>query len=399
MSRKTTVYKIERHKWPDEIAKEKRQTRIAATIVCVAIVCFLLGSISTYQLLPRVTNTSTLTTNKNVDKFSKIYTIMTKNWYFSDQVEDIENAITDSALLGVIQSDVDKHTYYMKAEKATDFKEDLTGSISGIGIKYSQIGESFIVQNVFPDSGAAIAGIEKGDELLAADGVSFAGKTTDDVVNMVRGEIGTTVDITILRDGKEFTLTCRRMSVDTSTNMEIIDDVAVIEISSFAESTGIMMAKKLGQIHDQGITKVIFDLRNDGGGYLSALRDLGNLLVPNGTVLIQQKYQNGTIQPTVAENSSYYSFDKIVVLINEQTASAAEVFAALMKEKCDATVIGKKSYGKGTVQTSYTFDDGSMFKYTIAEWLTSEGNSINNVGISPDIEVDNIAVYNYISDF
>lgn len=398
VGRKTTVYRVERHKWPDEIAAEKRRSKITAWILGTAVVCFLLGSIGTYVLLPKNTATAGAY-DSTFDKFKTVYNIMLNNWYFGKDIENLDEQLMSGAISGMMIEDVDPHTTYMEPEKATDFVTDLTGSISGIGVQYYAISDSFIIERVFQDTPAEIAGLKQGDEFLYVDGQSVQGLTSDELRDLVRGETGSTVEIVVKRGEEEVTVTCKRASVDTTTFLTIKDDVAILEINSFAESTGMMATKKLGQIHDMGIKKIIFDLRNDTGGYLSTLKTIGNLIAPDGTILIQQKSRDGSLSITKSSNPSPYEFDEIVVLVNEYTASAAEVFAALLKEGLGATVIGKKTYGKGTVQTPYSFSDGSLIKYTVAEWLTTNGNSINGVGIAPDIEVDNIHVYNYTLEF
>ena len=399
MGRKTTVYKVERHKWPDEIAAEKRRSKIAALILSVGIVCFLLGSIGAYMIMPRFEGTSTLFSDPTFDKLKTVYSILENNWYFGKDIEDLDTKLIDGAIEGMLMKDVDLHTSYMLPESATDFVSDLTGSISGIGVQYYNISDSFIIERVFQDTPAEIAGLKQGDEFKQVDGKSVEGLTSDELRDLVRGETGSMVEIVVQRGEELVTVNCRRSNVDTTTFLTIVDDVALLEINSFAESTGAMVTKKLGQINQEGIKKIIFDLRNDTGGYLSTLKEVGNLIAPSGTILIQQKARDGSLTVTKSTNVNPYKFDKIVVLVNENTASAAEVFAALLKEGLNATVIGKTTYGKGTVQTPYSFKDGSLIKYTVAEWLTTNGTSINGIGISPDIEVDNINVYNYTIDF
>lgn len=399
MGRKTTVYRVERHKWPDEIAAEKRRNRIAALIVGVGVICFILGSVGTYMIMPRMEGTSTTLSDPAFDKLKTVYSIMENNWYFGKDIPDLETQLIDGAIEGMMMEDVDLHTSYMLPQSATDFVADLTGSISGIGVQYYNISESFIIERVFQDTPADIAGLKQGDEFIQVDGKNVEGLTSDELRDLVRGETGSMVEIVVQRGEELVTVNCKRATVDTTTFLTIEDDVALLEINSFAESTGAMVTKKLGQIHDKNIKKLIIDLRNDTGGYLSTLKEIGNLIAPNGTILIQQKSRDGSLNITKSTNPNPYKFDKIVVLVNENTASAAEVFAALLKEGLNATVIGKKTYGKGTVQTPYSFKDGSLIKYTVAEWLTTNGTSINGVGISPDIEVDNIHVYNYTIDF
>ncbi len=395
MARKTTVYKLERHKWPDEIAAEKRRTKLAVIILVVAISCFSLGVVGTYSLLPRVEATTATTTNVAKSKFETIYNILTSKWYFANSFENLNDELYEDAINGMMQYDVDKHTQYMDSEVASSFSTQLAGSFSGIGVSFTDLENVFIIRRVYQGSPADQAGILQGDEIVAVDGVSVEGKTSEDLKVMVRGDANTNVVIRVKRKDEFLDLTCIRNNIDTTTYLTYYDDVAVLEVNSFSEDTAKYVEERLKDIKEANITNIVFDLRNDGGGYLSTYLAMANLVAPYNTVAIQEKSADGSILKRVTSNENPYTFDNIIVLVNENTASAAEVFTALLKEGLGAKVVGKNTYGKGTVQTSYGFSDGSIIKYTIAEWLTTNGNSINGSGIAPDVEVDNIAVYSY----
>ena len=152
MGRKTTVYRVERHKWPDEIAAEKRRSKMAALFVGVGIICFLLGSVGTFVMMPRLEGTSASYNDAKFEKLKTVYNIMENNWYFGKDIEDLETQLIDGAIEGMMMDDVDLHTSYMLPQSATDFVSDLTGSISGIGVQYYSISGSFIVERVFQDT-------------------------------------------------------------------------------------------------------------------------------------------------------------------------------------------------------------------------------------------------------
>ena len=175
--------------------------------------------------------------------------------------------------------------------------------------------------------------------------------------------------------------------------LEVVDKTAVLEISTFAESTAGEVAAQLAKMESLGIENLVVDLRSNTGGYLSTLVSIGNYLLPKGTVIIQESYRDGSINKDVSQNSNPYTFKKVAVLVNEYTASAAEVLTACLKEGIGATVIGKTTYGKGTMQVPLVLGNGGILKYTTAQWLTTNGNAINGTGIVPDIEVENETVY------
>lgn len=380
--KKIIKYKLVRHKWPDEIEAEKRIKRRKILTVASCIVCFILGFLSS-NIVPSVTNTAN---TDDMDKFEDIYNVMTKKWYFGNKVEDLENTVLTHAIDGMVNGGGDIHTVYMDATQAADFTSSLEGNFVGIGIQYYALNDTvFVVDKVFKSSPAEAAGIIKGDQIHSINGESCEGLTIDEVASKIKGDAGTSVDLEIVREGKIIPLKVNRGEVKSSVYGEIKDKTGILEISSFAETSGEEVGSYLKDFQSKGVDQLIIDLRDNGGGYLVAAQEIASYLLPDNTVIFQELTKEGKYtEYKTLDGFETFNFDKIVFLVNNSTASASEVLTMALKEHLNAEVVGEKTYGKGTVQTTLPFKDGSSIKYTTAEWTSPNQTRINGVGIMPD---------------
>lgn len=383
--KKTVKFKLERHKWPDEIEAEKmeRNKRLRMILLCIA--CFLGGILFSNH------NTLSLGGNKGeLDKISQIYEILLNQWYFGKDIDDLDRKLIDQSINGMVDGGGDIHTVYMDAQTANDFTSSLEGNFVGIGIQFYAVNSNiFIVDKVFPNSPAQEAGILKGDQIYKINGIVCENMTSDDVADLVRGDEGSIVSIEIIREGNIITMEVSRREVSNSVFGEVKDGVGVMEIYSFSETSGYEVGNYLKEFKNQNVQKLIIDLRDNGGGYLNAVRDIASYFLSEDTVIFHEENKKGEVKEyRTLKSHDQYSFENIVLLINQNTASASEVLAAALKEYLNVTIVGVKSYGKGTVQVPLTFKDGSILKYTTAQWLTASGNKINGVGITPDYEVN-----------
>jgi len=294
----------------------------------------------------------------------------------------------------MVNSDVDPHTVYMTPTESEQFTTSIDGNFVGIGVQYVMMEGYPLIQKVFRNSPAEAAGVQVGDIILTVDGVDVGEKTSDEIVSMVRGEQGSTVVIEFLRQDDHLTLDIVRAPVNTGAYWEVLDgNIGYLEITTFGMETGTEVNSALEDLKAQGVTSLIIDLRDNGGGYLISVQNIAGFFLPKGSVVLQQEYIDGSVDQTRTTGATQYSFDKIIVLTNENTASAAEVLAAALSELIDATLVGTNTYGKGTVQETRSFADGSALKYTVAQWLTPEGKKIHGEGIAPDVEVKLHAVF------
>lgn len=380
--KKVVRYHLERHKWPDEIQAEKEQKRKIITIVATCIACFLSGF-----LVHGVINKSSVSGNSQFAKLEQIYSLMENQWYFGKEDKDLANTLMTNAINGMLDNQWDPHTSYMSPQEYESFASSLQGNFVGIGIQYYALDEdTFMVERVFKGSGAEKGGMIKGDMIKAVNGVSVKGKDIDEIAAMIKGELNSSVNITVVRENKDIDLTIQRSVVNDSVYGYVDQEVGILEINTFAETSGDEVGKYLADFKKQGVNQLIIDLRDNGGGYVTAAMQIASYLVPQDAVVYQEQSKDGTIQAHKAyDDYERYTFDKLVILINEDTASASEVLTSCLKAHLKhASTVGVTSYGKGTVQVPITFEDGSSFKYTIAEWLTPNGKHINGVGIKPD---------------
>ncbi len=382
--KKTVRFKLERHKWPDEIEAEKRKRKKRLCIVFLCGACFFGGIL--------FSNHSTLSLGngkEELDKLSQIYEVLLNKWYFGKDIENLDSKLIDQAINGMVDGGKDIHTMYMDVRTAQDFTSSLEGNFVGIGIQFYAMNDNiFIVDKVFPNSPAQEAGILKGDQIYKIDGVVCEKMTLDDVADLVKGNEGSTVSIEVIREGNVIPMEVSRREVSNSVFGEVKEGIGIMEIHSFSETSGNEAGNYLKEFQKQNIQKLILDLRDNGGGYLNAVRDIASYFLPKDTVIFQEENKKGEVKEYRTLNShDQYSFENIVILVNQNTASASEVLAAALKEYLRVDIVGMRSYGKGTVQVPLTFKDGSIFKYTTAQWLTPSGSKINGVGITPDYEV------------
>lgn len=382
--KKVIRYRLVRHKWPDEIQAEKERRMKRFLIVCACITCFSVGFITNTLLGNQII------TDEKYSKFDQIYDVMLNNWYFGKDVEDLSDTLMKNAINGLVDNSLDPHTSYMDVEQANSFITSLQGNFIGIGVQVSAMDdETVLIERVYKGSGAEKAGLISGDIITKVDGTSVVGETLSEVTNRIKGEEGTTVQLSILRENKEIEIQVVRGTVNDSVFGYTQGTIGFMEIDSFAETTGADAGAYFADFKTQGVRNLIIDLRDNGGGYVEAAKKIASYLLPEGSLVYQEQRKNGDItQAKIYHDYETYTFDKIVILINDGTASASEVLTCALQEQLDNVVtVGTKSYGKGTMQQPITFADGSSLKYTIAEWLTPLGNHIHGVGITPDYEV------------
>lgn len=383
--KKVIRYHLVRHKWPDEIAAERNKKMKNAVVVCVCIACFLLGI-----MVNGVMGKSSIPSSSEFAKLEQIYSVMTKNWYFGKDIENLNDTLVTNAIKGMVSNSLDQHTMYMEPEVYKTFATSLQGNFVGIGIQYYALDEhTFMVDRVFKGSGAEAGGMIKGDIIIKVNGEDITDKKIDDVSEMIKGEEGTQVEVTVLRENQELDLMITRTVINDSVYGYENDQAGVLEISTFAETSGDEVGKYLSYFKTQGLNNLIIDLRGNSGGLVSAAIQIASYLIPEDAVVYKEQAKDGTVKEQKAlSDYPRYAFDQIMILIDGDTASASEVLTSCLQAQLDrVTTIGVKSYGKGTVQMPLTFKDGSSFKYTIAEWLSPDDRHINGVGITPDIEV------------
>ena len=315
------------------------------------------------------------------------YNSIIKNYY-----GDIDkNKLKESAIKGMVESLDDPYSGFMTGKTANDFNESIDGSFTGIGVMIQDGSDYTTVVQVFDDSPAKKAGIEVGDNIIKVNGSDVIGKTGTEIAEIVRGEKGTKVDITVRRNEKEITMTLKRDIVDLiSVTDKIIEydgkNIGYIRIDSFAANTYSQFYKSLKALENKKIDSLIIDVRSNPGGHLQQTKQILSLFFNSRTVLYQIKSKNN-IEKVYSYSNETRSYP-IAVLIDSASASASEILASCFKENYKKVyIIGNTSYGKGTVQKTQMLSNGVTIKYTNETWLTSKGKSIDKVGVTPTIEV------------
>jgi len=300
----------------------------------------------------------------------------------SDVIEGAKKGLTDA--LG------DKYTIYLGAEDAADFYNDLHGNVgSGIGVEMGLRDGYVRVLRTLPDNPARKAGILAGDILYKVNGEEVYSLTSEEIAKKVRGENGSEVTVTVVRDGEEKSFTMTREEINNvSAYVEYDGSTAIITVTRFDNDTGTMIQGFAQEFAKKGIKKVILDLRGNGGGYVSAAKDLLSLWLDGDTIWYQKSKHFGNTEEKANSGKAILKDMETVVLVNGTTASASEIVAGALQDYGKAKVVGEKTYGKGVVQNLYDLSGGTLLKVTTAEWYTPNDRSINKEGITPDIEVE-----------
>jgi carboxyl-terminal processing protease len=309
-----------------------------------------------------------------------------------------KDALWESAYKGLFEGAGDEYTLYMDKETYDEYKQDVTGKYAGIGVRIVQGDDNLVtVITVFKDSPAEKAGMQVGDKIIVIDDKDATQITADQAASYMRGEAGTTVEVTVERNEKQISMTITRAAINVeSVSGSILNgNIGYICISEFSSDVSDQFASTLDEQLNKGITSLIIDLRNNPGGDVNETLAIADRILSSALIIYTQ---DRTGKKEEYNSSASQSLNiPIVVLINEYSASASEILAAALKDNNAAVLIGTKSYGKGVIQSMQSMSDGSGYKITIEQYFSPNGNTINKVGIEPDIAVslpDNVT-YKY----
>ena len=303
-----------------------------------------------------------------------------------------ENDLIDGAIKGYVSGLNDVYTEYLTQDEMSTFTEDIEGEFVGIGVYITKdTGRNLIlVYGTIPDSPAEKAGLKTGDIITSVDGVECNGDDYDTITNSIKGKEGTKVKIGILRNDEEINFEIERKTVEVKhvTSQVLDNNIGYIYISSFEGDVSTQFENAYNDLIKQGITSLIIDVRNNGGGIVNESLDIAEMMTDKGQTLLIESDKNGEEEVIKSEKDKTITMP-IVLLVNEYSASASEILAGILKEDVDnCTLIGNTTYGKGVIQTLYPLTDGSGIKITTNEYFTPNHNKINKIGIEPDIKVD-----------
>lgn len=325
---------------------------------------------------------------KELNKLLESYKIIKDNY-----VEQIDSkTLLDGAINGMVSSLKDPHSVYMDEKTANEFKQSLSSSFEGIGAEVSMENGKVTVIAPIKNTPAEKAGLKPRDQIISVNGESLEGMDLYEAVAKIRGKKGSEVEIEIYRPGTTEILRLKMVRAEIPLETIIATTIKTekgvvgrITITQFAEKTADDFHKALVDLEKKGMIGLIIDVRDNPGGYLQSVLDIGNLLIPNKNIILQVEDGKGNkeVYRSKLEKGNY----PIAIIVNKGSASASEILAAALQESGNYPVVGETSFGKGTVQTTIDMNDGSNIKLTIAKWLTPKGNWINQKGVKPNIAV------------
>jgi len=307
--------------------------------------------------------------------------------------EYVENDSIDYELLsqyaieGMLTYLDDPHSAYLNPQT---YQMDADESYGGIGASIGIADGNLVIVTVYDDTPAAQSGLISGDVILEIDGVTTEGMTTTEAVLRVRGEEGTPVTLLILHlDATESVeITMNRAEIDIpSVIYEMMGTIAYIQIKQFADDTDEEFTKVLKAVTEEGATGIVLDLRHNPGGYVETVVNIASCFITDGDIFTI-KYNDGTTKKYSSNKQSVTTDLPLVVLVDQNSASGSEVLAGALQDNDRALIEGKTTYGKGSVNTMVELPDGAALYITIARWLTPDGNLIEGIGITPDVEID-----------
>lgn len=321
-----------------------------------------------------------LSNDKELTDFIKAYSNIVNNYY-----EDVDKEkMLDSALNAMLNYLGDNYTTYLTDEQRKALEESLQGTYQGIGV---EINKDRVITKVTKNGPAEAAGLQAGDRFMIVDGTKLNDTDGTAVGVLIRGTEKESVDIVVDRNGEELTFNVKIGTIEEpAVTYEIKENnIGYIQISKFSRPLTSQMETALRELETNGMEKLIIDLRNNTGGYLDSAETTASLFLKKGKLIYSLEDKNSKEDYyDQTETSRDYP---IVILINNNSASSAEILAAALKDSYGAVLVGQTSYGKGKVQQTYDMEDGSMAKFTSARWLRPTGDCIDQKGIKPDFEV------------
>ncbi len=374
--------------------ESKSAQRIYKTIMLIIIVIIttsLITAFATYQYLRN--NVLAIRKGNNTSFEGLEYTLSQfrtelENKYIG---EINDEKLIDGALKGYVNALGDPYTTYYTKEEMKEIMEETNGNFVGIGIYMTENIKENVIMVIKPieNSPAEKAGILPGDIITKINDVEYTGDKLEEASNKIRGEEGTKVKLEIYRNGetKEFEITRKKVVISHITTKVLEDNIGYIAISDFDGDCANEFKTKYKELEKKGITKLIIDIRNNGGGIVDKSLEIANTMIEKGSTLLITKDKKNNEDITKATENPIINMP-VVVLTNEYSASASEILAGALKDNNKATLVGTKTYGKGIIQELNKLSDGSGLKVTVSEYYTPNHTAINKIGITPDVEVE-----------
>lgn len=359
--------------------KNNKFLKIIAVVLLVITTAFVTRIITVRQVL---------SSNENFGKVIILEKYLRENYLYNKDIKD-EN-LEAGLLKGLVAGLADPYSQYLTSDEMKKLTETTTGRFEGIGVIISP-DEDGTVTVISPIKGSPAdrAGVESGDKILKINGKDFSAEKINEASKEMRGEKGTTVKILLLKKKnlktKEVEIKREEIKIDSIIKNKI-GDIGYIGITMFDEETGKDFVKALNELTKEGVKGIILDMRGNPGGVVDAAVEIGDAILPKSTFVTLKDNKGEIVQDYKLDDK--YNDIKMVVLVNEGSASASEILSGAIRDLDRAKIIGKTTYGKGVVQNVISLPEGDGLKLTTSEYFTPKGKSINKIGIKPDIEVE-----------
>lgn len=387
MKKKEEIMEDENIDTTKEIVTIKKEGFSYPEMVIIMIIAILFGFLIGNVVSFTKKETTSSSVPSELKEFVDTYNDIVNNYY--DKVNKEE--LIDAGIKGMINYLDDPYATYFDGTSSTNFNQTLEGNYEGVGIEVTLDNNKVKITKVFADTPAKKAGIKVGDYITKVNGESVEGKSLSDVVSLIKNAKNKEVEITITRDNQEKTMKVTRTTVDMPyTSSKVYEEngkkIGYLKIEMFANNITKQVKKELESLKKKNIDKLVIDVRDNPGGYLTQVTEILSLFMTKKDVIYQLQTKNNKEKVYGTSSKATYSYP-VVVLINENSASASEILASAFKETYNAEIVGVNSYGKGTVQKTGDLNNGDTIKYTVQKWLTPKGNWINEKGVTPTKEV------------
>ena len=377
------------------VTKDKKKESIYKTlmlVIIVAFVTFLLTSLGIYNYFIKTEkgeNSETIfNSHGSLDSKLAVYKKLIDQYYMG---EVDEKKLEEGAIKGYIDGLGDKYTEFISKDDMQDYKDNLMGNFTGVGIYMVKNEEKNKIQVLAPikNSPAEEAGIQPGDIIQSVNGEEFEADDMTVAANKIKGEEGTSVKLVILRGNEtlDFELKRKKIELNPVESEVLQNNIGYISFNSFDENTSSEFRKQFEELQKKGIKSLIIDLRNNGGGIVDEATKIADYVLDKNSTILYEVNKQGKEKETKSEHTPIINMP-IVILVNENTASSSEILAGALQDLNKATIIGKKTYGKGVIQQVLSLADGSGLKITTEEYQTPNRKKITESGIKPDKEVE-----------
>lgn len=387
MKKKEEIMEDENIDTTKEIVTIKKEGFSYPEMVIIMIIAILFGFLIGNVVSFTKKETTNSTVPSELKEFVDTYNDIVNNYYNKVNKEEL----IDAGIKGMINYLDDPYATYFDGTSSTNFNQTLEGNYEGVGIEVTLDNSKVKITKVFADTPAKKAGIKVGDYITKVNGESVEGKSLSDVVSLIKNAKNKEVEITITRDNQEKTMKVTRATVDMPyTSSKVYEEngkkIGYLKIEMFSNNITKQVKKELESLKKKNIDKLVIDVRDNPGGYLTQVTEILSLFMTKKDVIYQLQTKNNKEKVYSTSSKATYSYP-VVVLINENSASASEILASAFKETYNAEIVGVNSYGKGTVQKTGDLNNGDTIKYTVQKWLTPKGNWINEKGVTPTKEV------------